>query len=110
MGQVDKSTKGFSAGTNQTDRKAWQSLGGKQASATYRKIKADDAVVDFLVKKLPKGLEYNAVPEIQGGVNSNTAAGAVAKRADGGRSNVPNGVRQPGSSVTDRIKFSEKKP
>lgn len=45
------------------------------------------------------------MPEIQGGVNSNTAAGVVAKKADGGSPSVDNGVRQPGSGVVDRIKF-----
>jgi len=108
MGRVDKNTKGFSAGTNDTDMKAWLSLSTKEKSATYRKINAKDSVVDILTDRVDKGLEYSMVPSIQGGVNSNTGAGAVAKMADGGSSSVKNGISQPGSEATGRIKFNGK--
>jgi len=105
MGQVDRNTKGFSQGTSDTDTKAWQSLSSGSTSVTYRQINASDSAVDALVSKVDKGLEYSFVPEIQGGVNSNTAAGAVAKKADRGTPFVRNNRLQPGSKVTNRIKF-----
>jgi len=108
MGQVFKNTKGFSEGTFDTDTKAWEGLKNGNQSVTYRKINAKDSAVNDLVKRVDEGLEYSAIPELQGGVNSNTAAGAVAKKADGGSSSVNNGSRQPGSSVTNRIKFNRK--
>lgn len=109
MGLVDGDTQGFSAGTSDTDTKAWQSLGSGHSSATFRKIDAPDSDVEDLAKRVKGGLEYNAIPELQGGVNSNTAAGAIAERADRGTPHVENGIPQPGTSVTDRILFVEKK-
>lgn len=107
MGRVDRNTQGFSAGTSETDIAAWQSLSNSDGSVTFRQIEAPDAVVEDLATRLEGGLEYSAMPEIQGGVNSNTAAGAIAQRADGGTPHVENGIRQPGSSVTDRVNFVE---
>lgn len=111
MGQVTKNTKGFSEGTNDTDTKSWQSLSsGKSTDVTYRKINTKDSVVDDLVSKVDKGLEYSLVPEIQGGVNSNTAAGAVAKKADGGSASVANDRAQPGTGDRAIKKITFKPP
>jgi len=112
MGRVDKNTKGFSKGTNNTDSIAWQSLSGGGGAVSYRKINAKDSIVDSLVSSVDKGLEYSLVPEIQGGVNSNTGAGAVAKAADGGSPRVKNGIKQTGTSnrVISRIKFNGTQP
>ena len=105
MGRVTKHTSGFSEGTFDIDNSAWQSLSTNNNSVTYRKIDADDETVDDIAGRVETGLRYNLVPEIQGGVNSNTAAGAVAKQADGGLTRVKNWKLQPGSKLTDRIKF-----
>lgn len=43
------------------------------------------------------------MPGLQGGVNSNSAAGAVANAADGGPTNVDNGKPQPGHVQADRV-------
>ena len=105
MGRVTKDTKGFSKGTFASDYSDWTSLRSKNKSVTYRKIDADDETVDQIAGRVETGLQYNLVPEIQGGVNSNTAAGAIAKKADGGLTRVQNWKLQPGNRVTDRIKF-----
>ena len=80
-------------------------------SPLRRSPNASDAVVDDLVSRVDKGLEYSLVPEFQGGVNSNTGAGAVAKKADGGSGSVNNGASQHGSSnrVLKKITFNDKK-
>ena len=106
MGRVTGDTKGFSEGTLNTDTKAWQSLSsGENTSVTYRQINALDAAVDVIADRVDTGLEYSAVPKLQGGVNSNTGAGAVAQKSDGGPPRVENGIPQPGSGVTDRLKL-----
>ncbi|MEL4287464.1 RHS repeat-associated core domain-containing protein [Shewanella xiamenensis] len=107
MGEVNANTTGFSEGTLQTDTAKWQSLSGEGSDATFRKIEATDAAVEKIADSLQGGQEYSAIPELQGGVNSNTAAGAIAQKADGGYPFVNNGVSQPGSTVTERVKFKE---
>ena len=44
---------------------------------------------------------------MQGGVNSNSAAGAIANRADGGSPKVDNGVSQPCASKHHKVEFRE---
>ena len=109
MGEVTKGTEGFSAGTLQTDTKAWQSLSGEGSTATYRKIDAPDATVGKIADSVKGGQEYSLVPEKEGGVNSNSGAGAVANKADGGFSFVNNGTMQPGSTVSERVEFKDDK-
>ena len=103
MGKVTATTEGFSKGTFQADTAAWQSLSGDASDATYRSIDASDARVSGLAKGVVNGKEYSAVPGIQGGVNSNSAAGAVAQAADGGSSAVDNGRAQPGSGQANKV-------
>ncbi|ACA88623.1 RHS repeat domain-containing protein [Shewanella woodyi] len=105
MGEVYNDTKGFSEGTLQNDTAAWLSLSTEGSSVTYRNINASDAAVRKLADSLIGGLEYSALPELQGGVNSNTAAGAIAEKADDGYPFVNNAVSQPGSTVTNRVNF-----
>ena len=110
LGEVTSDTEGFSGGTFASDSEAWASLAGGGGGVTYRRIEADDDVVKANADKLVAGQEYSAIPALQGGVNSNTAAGAIAKRSDGGAAAVDNDRRQPGSedSAIQRIKFREK--
>jgi uncharacterized protein RhaS with RHS repeats len=108
MGEVNSDTRGFSEGTSDSDMEAWQSLSIEGSEVTYRKIDATDAEVAKITDSVQGGQEYSAVPEVQGGVNSNSAAGAIAKKADGGYSFVNNGISQPGSTVPERVGFKEK--
>ena len=103
MGRVTVDTEGFSKGTSQTDRAAWESLKNEKSSTTFREIDASDKKVDGLAKGVVVGKEYSAIPALQGGVNSNSAAGAVAQKADGGEASVNNGRSQPGSEESNRV-------
>ncbi|MCF7516159.1 RHS repeat-associated core domain-containing protein, partial [Pseudoalteromonas sp. L7] len=107
MGEVTANTEGFSEGTLQSDTAAWQGLSSEGSTVTYRKIDASDAKVAGIADSVKGGQEYSAVPELQGGVNSNSAAGAIAHKADGGSPSVNNGVRQPGASKHDKVEFKE---
>ena len=107
MGPVSENTKGFSEGTLDTDRRYWSSLSAEGGGATFRKINSEDDNVRKIAESVKGGMEYSAVPEVAGGVNSNSAAGAVAKKADGGSPRVDNGIRQPGANAADKVKFSE---
>ena len=108
MGPVDATTKGFSEGTSETDRAAWESLSKNDSTATFREIDATDEVVGSLASSMVAGEEYTAAPIFKG-VNSNSAAGAIAQKADGGPSRVDNQRRQPGSgkSAVKRVKFKD---
>tara|TARA_R110002020_G_scaffold475159_1_gene708916 strand:- start:677 stop:1240 length:564 start_codon:yes stop_codon:yes gene_type:complete len=90
------------------DRNHWLSLRNAETGATYREIDAADSTVEKLANSLVENNEYNYIPELQGGVNSNTGAGAVAQGSDGGAPDVNNGILQPGSSVTNRVSFRDK--
>jgi RHS repeat-associated protein len=107
MGEVHATTEGFSAGTFQTDSAAWQSLSQDGSDSTFRQIDAPDNEVASLADSVKGGQEYSAVPIIQGGVNSNSAAGAIAHRADGGSAKVDNGANQPGANQHNRVEFRE---
>ncbi len=110
MGEVSGETPGFSANTSAADQQAWESLSdGDVENVTFRPIDASDDVVKANADDLVGGAEYSAVPSIQGGVNSNSAAGAIAQRSDGGSTSVENGRRQPGSeqSAVNRVEFRE---
>jgi len=105
-GRVDENTKGFSEGTSTTDRLAWESLSKKDTKTTFRRIGIEDSIVGNIAGSLLEDTSYSIYPELETNTtNSNTAAGAIANRADGGSSKVNNGRRQPGSSVIDRINF-----
>ena len=110
-GRVYRDTTGFSEGTYQSDSEAWISLSTKSPKATFRKINIEDSIVGRVAGSLNENTNYSAVPgyipDWQSGptTNSNTAAGAVANRADGGSPSVNNDRAQPGSDVIDRIEF-----
>lgn len=101
MGRVTADTEGFSKGTFQTDTSAWQSLSGDESTTTFRRIDASDSEVGGLAAGVVEGKEYSAVPGLQGGVNSNSAA--VAKAADGRATSVDNGRAQPGSKQANKV-------
>ncbi|SEL93309.1 RHS repeat-associated core domain-containing protein [Colwellia chukchiensis] len=107
MGEVNANTEGFSAGTLQTDTAAWQSLSTEGSEASFRQIDATDEAVAAIADSVQGGQEYSAIPAIQGGVNSNSAAGAIANRADGGAPRVDNGQNQPGAGQHERVEFRE---
>lgn len=102
MGEVTPDTTGPNANTSAMDRAAWESVGSEGSEVTFRAINADDAVVQDNANAVASGFDYSYVPEVSGGFNSNTAAGAVAQESDGGSPRVDNGRMQPGTSQ-DRI-------
>lgn len=108
MGEVNANTEGFSEGTLQGDTAAWQSLSGEGSGVTFRKIDAPDAKVSQIADSVKGGQEYSALPGVQGGVNSNSAAGAIAHKADGGSPKVDNGTSQPGAAQHKDVEFKEK--
>ena len=108
MGEVNANTEGFSEGTLQGDTSAWQSLSGEGSGVTFRKIDAPDAKVSQIADSVKGGQEYSALPGAQGGVNSNSAAGAIAHKADGGSPKVDNGISQPGAAQHKDVEFKEK--
>jgi hypothetical protein len=102
MGEVTPDTTGPNANTSAMDRAAWESIGSEGSEVTFRAINADDAVVQDNANAVSSSFDYSYAPEVSGGFNSNTAAGAVAQESDGGAPRVDNGRMQPGTSQ-DRI-------
>jgi RHS repeat-associated protein len=98
MGEVTTSTEGPNANTSAMDRSAWESVGGEGSDVTFREINASDDVVQANADSVSSSFNYSYVPEVSGGFNSNTAAGAVAQESDGGSPRVDNGQMQPGTS------------
>lgn len=97
-GEFTTSTEGPSANTSAMDRSAWESLGSEGSDVTFREINASDDVVQANADSVSSAFKYSYVPEVSGGFNSNTAAGAVAQESDGGAPRVDNGKAQPGAS------------
>jgi hypothetical protein len=92
---------------NSTDAAHWNSLGKEDSTASYRLINAEDSTVLDLANSVEEDLVYSAVPTKEDNyVNSNTAAGTIAHRADGGSTQVKNNALQPGHSLGRRIKMS----
>jgi RHS repeat-associated protein len=98
MGEVTPNTTGPNANTSAMDRAAWESIGSEGSNVTFRVINADDAVVQDNANSVSSAFNYSYAPEVSGGFNSNTAAGAVAQESDGGSPRVDNGRMQPGTS------------
>jgi len=103
LGRVTSATQGFSEETLEHDTAAWKSVSDNGSATTLREIDASDARVEGLAKGVVSGQEYSAIPALQGGANSNSAAGAIAQAADGGSTAVDNGIAQPGSAQADRV-------
>ncbi len=98
MGEVTPNTTGPSSSTFATDRAAWEGLGDNSSKTTFRVINADDSVVKSNADSVSSSFKYSYTPEVTGGYNSNTAAGAVAQESDGGSPRIENGRMQPGAS------------
>ncbi len=114
LGEVASVTTGFSEGTMFTDQAAWQSLGTSTPApgVACNPITAPDATVAAVANGVMSGMvEYSAIPELQGGANSNGAAQAVANRASAAAGNgpvpEPGSLRTPGSTpaATNRVPF-----
>jgi RHS repeat-associated protein len=113
MGRVDNTTQNDqSKGTSQSDQAAWLSLGqpGSQASATP--IPATDQQVDESANSVLEDQDYSAATSVLGintGVNSNSAAQAVANDA-AGKPVSPPGTRTPrGAEAAGRVQFDKNK-
>jgi len=108
MGRVyEVGTPGMSSTTYTSDEQAWLGLATGASDATYRQINAPDSQVVALAISMDEGLSYTLVPEVLGGVNSNSAAGAIAQTADGGFALVPGGSVETGTAsyVVDKVGF-----
>lgn len=68
---------------------------------------ASDDVVRENADSVSSAFDYSYVPEVNGGFNSNTAAGAIAQQSDGGSPSVDNGTRQHGTSQDIVTTFRE---
>jgi hypothetical protein len=109
MGRVTNETTGPSATTNQTDIDAWLSLSSNSRGAvTFRRIDGLDSTVKSYALSLNQNQRYSFVPELLGGVNSNTAAGAIANMSDGSYALVTGGIIEPGASVAYRVSFNDR--
>jgi RHS repeat-associated protein len=106
-GRVDESTKGFSEGTARKDQNFWKGMAEGKAVADKNTtlIEAPDAVVDKVAESIVENTAYSALPS-GGKTNSNSAASAVANRAQGSSVSVPGGARlSPGAGQFKKIKF-----
>jgi len=85
-----------------------KSLGNDSTSGRvkFRKINADDAVVNTIANSVGEGTPYGLWPDGSGNtLNSNSAAGAVANSADGGSFSVRGGRLQPGAAAGMFLEF-----
>jgi RHS repeat-associated protein len=106
MGSVNNVDTGPAANTFEQDVAAWQSLASGNSDVTYRFIRASDISVEVNAKQVVSGASvYTYIPGLQGGTNSNSAAGAVATRSDGGIAWVNNNALQPGRHQHGRVTF-----
>jgi len=103
MGPVDKGTKGFSEGTYQDDWDAWLSiLTYSYVSAT--EISADSGVIDKIAENVLTEGDYSMIGG-PFGINSNSAAQAVANTASGEDVPVPGARWAPGAENWEQVKF-----
>jgi len=56
---------------------------------------------------LQEDQRYSYFPELFGGVNSNSAAGAIAHQSDGNFALIAGGNVEPGASVVYKVNFDE---
>jgi hypothetical protein len=106
MGSVNNVSAGPAANTFANDVAAWRSLASGNPDVTYRLLNASDITVELNARSVVSGVSaYNLIPGLQGGTNSNSAAGAVATRSDGGMPRVNNTALQPGNRQHSRVQF-----
>jgi uncharacterized protein RhaS with RHS repeats len=80
MGNISESSRASEIGTEtaKSDVAAWKSI-GENSSATFSKIEAPDNLVSAVAENVSEKFEYSLVPTFTtAGVNSNSAAAAVA--------------------------------
>jgi len=82
LGRVTSASGGSSLGTHQRDKDAWKALAGVYLTFDATPIPASDSVVDAYANSLVESQDYAAFAG-PFGVNSNTAAVAIANRAAG---------------------------
>jgi hypothetical protein len=106
VGKVDKKTTGFSKGTSETDRKAWESLGtGDAKGVDYTGIAAKDGKVASVADAVVENKDYGLL-----GPNSNSAAQAVADTAQGSEVTTPDAFDPAvGAEDSDEIEVDEEK-
>ncbi len=108
MGRVDdKTTNKQSKGTNAEDKKAWQSAGQPGSTTECTPISATDQAVDESADAVMENQDYAATGI--GGVNSNSAAQAVANDASGQEVLTPGDRWTPGSGSADKVDFDKDK-
>lgn len=104
LGPVDDTTKGFSEGTLQADKDAWNRA-GNDPSVHYSQIPASSKQVQQAAENLQNDQDYAASG--LGGANSNSAARAVADQAAGQPVELPGSRIKVGESSHDEINFEE---
>jgi len=103
IGKVNAETQGFSEGTEIADTEAWASLSSasEDIGDSITQIFADDATVDAVASSVVEDNDYGIF-----GVNSNSAASAVADKSQGSKVDLPSNYRaSPGAGNADKIKF-----
>jgi len=110
-GRVDGATFGSSDGTHAEDLTFWKELNGLVVDDPNRftQIAASDDEVAQSARLLLENTDYMAVP-FGDSTNSNSAASAVADRAQGSPVLVPdgkNGGNSPGFDKADKMEFME---
>ena len=100
---VDHGTTGFSEGTHEADLAYWNSL--SKGSNSVVEFKGNAIDISILATGLAGGQEYSAYPPLQGGVNSNSAAQAIANYSNGSPVPTPANLKYPGSRQAGKVKF-----
>jgi hypothetical protein len=106
MGKVTDKTPGTSSTTEATDRAAWEALNSdtKNLGDHITQIIGNDSDVDNAANSVVENKEYSYT-----GVNSNSAASAVADKAQGSQVELPSNLRaSPGNGNRDKVEFTEK--
>jgi RHS repeat-associated protein len=111
MGRVDhNTTNDFSKDTHQSDIDAWNSLAEDNSDVATGQIDADDDVVLETANSLMENQDYSALTSVLGiptGVNSNSAAVAVAEEASGVAVDVPGTREAPGADKSHKVQFDK---
>lgn len=107
MGRVDdKTTNKQSKGTSATDAKSWQSAGQPGSATICTPIPASDQKVEQSTSAAMANKDYSAIAG-PFGVNSNSAAQAVANDAAGQGVDTPGDRLPPGSGSADDVDFDK---
>ncbi|TWX45191.1 RHS repeat-associated core domain-containing protein, partial [Colwellia hornerae] len=107
MGKVDGKTLGDSSTTNATDRKAWESLhsGMSDLGDHITQLEGADKVIDAKVDKAANSVVENKKYSYTG-INSNSAASAVADKAQGSKVALPDSIKaSPGHGNRNEVEF-----